>query len=364
MLLSEIIIERIKKEGSISFRDYMEMALYYPGKGYYTSDKNTIGTTGDFYTSSSISHVYGAMIAKQLEQMWEIMGEKEFTIVEYGAGTGMLCHDILDYLKKNDVLYSQLKYFIIEKSPVLRENQKSQLKEKVCWINNIEEIHGFSGCVISNELLDNFSAHQVVMQDELMEVFVDFKDDFVEVYKPANEVLKNYFAKLNVNLPKGYRTEINLQAIEWLNDIAKALNKGFVITIDYGYPSDELYNERRSEGTLLCYYNHTINENPYSNIGEQDITSHVNFSALIQYGSKMGLSFCGLTNQNNFLTSLGFKDYLNKSADPTKDVITMAKQISFITRKLLFEMGPRLKVLIQSKGLPGDELIGLQSLRK
>jgi SAM-dependent MidA family methyltransferase len=276
----------------------------------------------------------------------------------------MLCRDILDYLKKNEVLYSQLKYFIIEKSPVLRENQQNHLREKVSWINNIEEITGFTGYVISNELLDNFSVHQVVMQDELMEVFVEYNNDFVEVFKPANEILKNYFAELNVTLPKGYRTEINLQAIEWLEEIAKALDKGYVITIDYGYQSDELYNERRSQGTLLCYHKHTINENPYSNIGEQDITSHVNFSALIQWGRKMGLDFCGLTNQANFLTSLGFKDYLNKSVDPNMNAITMAKQMSLITRKLLLDMGSKFKVLIQSKGLPGDDLVGLQSLKK
>jgi SAM-dependent MidA family methyltransferase len=360
LLLSEIIIERIKEEGPISFHDYMEMALYYPGKGYYTSDKNKIGTTGDFYTSSSLTHVFGAMIGKQLEQMWEIIGRKEFTIVEYGAGTGMLCHDILDYLKNSKVLYDQLKYIIIEKSPVMRENQKTHLKEKVSWINNIEEIREITGCVLSNELLDNFSVHQVIMEDELMEVFVDYTSEFVEILQPANQLLKNYFAELNITLPKGFRTEINLEATEWINTIAGSISKGYVITIDYGYPSIELYNKRRSRGTLLSYHKHTINENPYIKIGEQDITSHVNFSALCHWGFKSGLVCCGLTNQANFLSALGFKDYLNRSLDPTQDPIIMAKQVSFITRTLLLNMGPKFKVLIQRKGVPADELIGVK----
>src|SRR5687768_12914784 len=112
MLLSEIIIEKIRSEGPLSFRDFMEMALYYPGLGYYTSPENRIGFKGDYFTSSSITPVFGAMIARQLEQMWDITGRNNFTILEYGAGTGTLCHDILDYLKQNEAFYERLSYCI------------------------------------------------------------------------------------------------------------------------------------------------------------------------------------------------------------------------------------------------------------
>lgn len=362
MLLSEIIIQRIHEEGPISFHDFMEMALYYPEKGYYASAQNKIGKTGDFYTSSNLTPAFGAMIGRQIEEMRDISGSNDFTIVEYGAGTGLLCHDILNYLKNNKQLYDQLNYCIIEKSAIMRQKQKAHLHEKVSWHNAIGHIPGITGCILSNELLDNFSVHQVVMEDELMEVFVDYKNSFVELLRPAKKELKDYLDELNVVLPKGYRTEINLEATEWIKEIAESLQKGYVITIDYGYPSNELYSQRRSAGTLVCYNKHTVNDNPYIDIGEQDITTHINFSALDHYGTKNGLVFCGLTNQANFLLALGFKDYLRKtlSAEGGQDVMSMVKKESFITHTLLMDMGLKFKVLIQQKGIEKKHLSGLK----
>lgn len=360
MVLSEIIIQRIQEEGPISFHDFMEMALYYPEKGYYTSLENKIGKTGDFYTSSNLTPAFGAMIGRQLEEMWEISGRSNFTIVEYGAGTGVLCHDILNYLKNNKEFYDQLNYCIIEKSPVMQQKQRSHLREKVSWHDSIQDISEITGCILSNELLDNFAVHQVVMEDQLMEVFVDYRNSFVELLKPAEQALTDYLAELNVILPKGFRTEINLEATEWIKEIATSLKQGYVITIDYGYPSKELYSERRSCGTLVCYNKHTINDNPYLNIGEQDITTHVNFSALCHYGLKNGLMCCGLTNQANFLLGLGFKDYLKKTLETGQDIVSMAKQESFLTQTLLVDMGFKFKVLIQQKGLCNKDLLGLK----
>ncbi len=362
MLLSEIIIHKIREEGPVSFHDFMEMALYYPEKGYYTSEQNKIGKTGDFYTSSNLTPAFGAMIARQIEEMWDLSGRKDFTIVEYGAGTGVLCHDILNYLQNNNELYEQLNYCIIEKSPVMREKQKVHLHQKVSWFDSIRDIPEITGCILSNELLDNFAVHQVVMQDELMEVFVDYKHNFVELLKPAKKALTDYLSELNVVLPKGFRTEINLEAIEWIKEIAASLKKGYVITIDYGYPSQELYSERRSSGTLVCYNKHTINDNPYNNIGEQDITSHVNFSALSHFGFTYGLEHCGLTSQAGFLLALGFKEYLRKVLDEElgQDIMSMVKKESFLTHTLLMDMGLKFKVLIQQKGISNKELSGLK----
>src|SRR5688500_15615029 len=216
MTLTDIIIQRIKKEGPIGFCDFMEMALYYPEYGYYSSSHEKIGKAGDFYTSSSLTPVFGAMIAKQLEEMWHILGEQQFTIVEYGAGTGLLCYDILAYLKNNEKLYNQLSYCIIEKSLEMRKKQKTHLYENVGWYNHIEEIGEITGCILSNELVDNFSVHQVVMEEKLMEVFVDYKNDFVEILKPASTALTDYLAELEVSLPKGFRSEINLEAATWM----------------------------------------------------------------------------------------------------------------------------------------------------
>ncbi|HEU4790621.1 MAG TPA: SAM-dependent methyltransferase, partial [Flavobacterium sp.] len=211
--MSDIIMQRIHQEGPISFRDFMEMALYYPDLGYYTSSRTKIGADGDFYTSAYLSDAFGAMIGRQIEEMWQNLERKPIKIVEYGAGTGLLCHDILDYLKNNNPeLYEVLSYCIIEKSPGMQEREKMFLKEKVNWYESIREIPEINGCVLSNEVVDNFSVYQVVMEDQLMEVFVDYLDGFIEILKPANKELIDYFKMLNVELPKRFRTEINLEA--------------------------------------------------------------------------------------------------------------------------------------------------------
>jgi SAM-dependent MidA family methyltransferase len=361
MVLSEIIAKKIEKEGPISFHDFMEISLYYPGLGYYTSVDDKIGKNGDYYTSSYLTSAFGATVGKQIEEMWEISGKEPFTIIEYGAGTGFLCHDILEYLKSNMELYDELNYCIIEKSPVMRRKERTHLHEKTSWYNSIQEIPVVTGCVLSNELVDNFSVHQVVMMDELMEVFVDYKSGFIELLKPAKKELKDYLTELNISLPHGFRTEINLEAVEWIKEIAEYLKKGFVITIDYGFPSSELYRQCRSNGTIVCYSKHTINDDPYIDIGKQDITSQVNFSALNHWGFKNGLESCGFTSQAAFLLSLGFEDYFRKINEKQEDnLVAICRRQAMIKYTLLIDMGNKYKVLIQQKGLPEKELSGLK----
>jgi SAM-dependent MidA family methyltransferase len=350
MELTDIIKQRIATEGPVSFHDFMEMALYYPVLGYYNRRHDQIGQQGDFYTSSSLTSVFGAMIAKQLEEMWTFAGKGPFTIVEYGAGTGLLCHDVLAYLQTNSPLYNALHYAIIEKSPSMRQRQQQYLPEKVGWYDAIGELGDVTGCVLSNELVDNFAVHQVVMEDELLEVFVDDQDGFIELLRPAEQRLKDYLAEFNISLPKGFRTEINLEARQWIASAAGALKKGFMMTIDYGYPTEAYYHPNRSRGTLLCYHRHRISEQPYMHIGQQDITAHVNFSALCRWGHQNGLSCCGLTSQANFLLSLGFQDYLKRDSSKEEGVLQAAIVQTRLMRTLLVDMGTRFKVLIQHKG--------------
>lgn len=360
MELTEIIRQRIKKEGPVSFHDFMEMALYHPELGYYMVPQDKIGKNGDFYTSSSLGPVFGAMIGKQLEEMWHLTGETEFTVVEYGAGTGVLCHDILDYLKGNSRFYDYLHYAIIEKSPAMREKEKTHLQEKVNWYDSIRHLPNVTGCILSNELIDNFPVHQVIMEDELMEVFVDDKDGFIELLRPAPQAIKDYLIDLNIILPKGFRTEINLEATQWIATIAASLKQGYVMTIDYGYVTESLYKPGRSRGTLLCYHQHQINDQPYQRVGKQDITAHVNFSALCHWGTRNGLTCCGLSSQAQFLLALGFKEYLRKTTVPTAHIAQLAMQEVMLTHTLLVDMGNKFKVLIQQKGLPVTELSGLK----
>jgi SAM-dependent MidA family methyltransferase len=359
MSLSEIITERIRKDGPISFRDFMEMALYYPGAGYYTSAGDKIGKHGDFYTSPYFTSIFGEMLGRQLEEMWQVLGKKEFTVVEYGAGTGSLCRDILNQLKNNEELYDKLHYCIIEKSPVMREKEKTILREKVSWYDTIQDIPAITGCILSNEVVDNFSVHQVVMEEELMEVFVGYDNGFVELLKPASKELKDYLAQLNVRLPNGFRTEINLQAIDWIKEIAAALKKGFVLTIDYGYPSSELYSGDRSSGTLVCFNKHHTNYLPYSNIGEQDITAHVNFSALCHWGFQNGLESCGFTDQAHFLRALGLVNHLKEMEERGKFNQASDQEKAFLIQTFLMDMGSKFKVLIQHKGVQRPMLSGL-----
>jgi SAM-dependent MidA family methyltransferase len=199
-----------------------------------------------------------------------------------------------------------------------------------------------------------------MMEDELMEVFVDDQDGFVELLKPAPQAIKDYLSNLNVTLPKGFRTEINLEATQWIATIAASLKKGYVITIDYGYSSEGFYKPCRSQGTLLCYHQHQVNDQPYQNVGKQDITAHVNFSALCYWGYQNGLTCCGLTSQAHFLLALGFKEYLRKTSAQTGNIAQLATQEVMLTHTLLVDMGSRYKVLIQQKGMQGTELSGLK----
>ncbi|MFV8370772.1 class I SAM-dependent methyltransferase [Flavobacterium sp. LB2R40] len=362
MHLSEIIIQRIKKEGPLSFKNFMEMALYYPELGYYSAPQNKIGADGDFYTSPYISADFGAMIGRQIEEMWNNLGKGPFKIIEYGAGTGLLCHDILDYLKNNNALYNSLSYCIIEKSVSMREIEKRHLKEKVSWYNSIQDIPTINGCILSNELIDNFSVHQVIMEEELKEIFVDYKEDFVEVLKPASKELIDYFETLKVELPKGFRAEVNLQAVSWIKEVSRCLQKGYIITIDYGSLSSELYTSRRSCGTLLCYHKHQKNDNPYQFIGQQDITTHVNFSALSQWGLEYGIECCGIVDQAQFLLGLGIKEYQNITLMKHQNNLQLAAHEALMNYRLLVDMGIKFKVLIQQKKVQKHTLSGLKFL--
>jgi len=362
MNLPEIIIKKIKENGPICFQEFMEMCLYYPELGYYTSQRNKIGKNGDFYTSAYLTPIFGILIGKQLEEMWNILDNNPFTIVEYGAGTGMLCHDILSYLKHNKRMYDQLSYCIIEKSPAMREIEKSHLNEKVSWYDSIEEIPAIEGCILSNELIDNFAVHQVKMDKELMELFLTYENEFKEVWKPASAELRKYLKELKVELPQGFRTEINLQAIDWIKEIAARLKRGYVMTIDYGYLSTELYKPYRRQGTLVCYHNHTVNECLYDHIGLQDITSHVNFSALRHWGAKNGLAECGFTDQCHFLLAMGFKELIHEALSHEKDIAAAARKASMLSHTLLLDMGNKFKFLIQEKGMNGKKLSGLTNM--
>lgn len=363
--LRQKIIEKIRSEGPINFETFMEMALYYPGLGYYTKDSTKIGRTGDFYTSPHLHPVFGAMIGRQMEEMWMLMGMPEiFHVVEMGAGMGYLAKDMLEYLRKRqgvrgqksgENLFQSLRYTIVELNHAIKAKQQkllSEFKDKINWIFSISELNSIRGCFLSNELLDAFPVRLIEMPDnsnnELKEVYVSIdRDDLVEVKMPCSAEVKKYLDEFGIKLSEGYKTEVNLKIKDWLSEVNNKLLEGFILTIDYGYPAGDYYSEDRNRGTLLCYYQHRINENPYQNIGEQDLTAHVNFSSLKKWGDELGLKSLGFCSQGSYLVSLGIDEVIMELYGDSPDIFDAAKIKGLI---LPHGMGESHKVMIQYKG--------------
>lgn len=358
--LKQKIIERIKSEGPISFETFMGMALYYPGLGYYAKDSTRIGRSGDFYTSSHLHPIFGAMIGRQMEEMWTFMGRPDlFQIVEMGAGMGYLAWDMLDYLRKErgegakeqDSLFEHLRYSIVELNPSMKARQHMLLKEnadKIQWFSSLRELGPIRGCVLSNELLDAFPVRMVEMHDGLKEIYLSANHDgLVEVKMPCSDEVVEYFRELTIELPEGYRTEVNLELRHWLKDVSDTLAEGFVLTIDYGYPAWDYYSEDRNRGTLLCYYQHQVSEDPYQNIGEQDLTAHVNFSSLKRWGEGLGLKTIGFCPQGMYLISLGIDEVITEACGCAPDPFDISKIKGLL---LPGGMGESHKVMVHYKG--------------
>jgi len=297
----------------------MSRALYEPGMGYYTRPEIEIGRAGDFYTSPHLHPAFGWTLGKVLEEMRPHLSAENFTVIEQGPGKGLLAKDILDHLKGKEI-YGELRYFIIEINPRLRERQEGLLKEhreKIIWSESLGPLKGkgIGGVLLSNELLDAFPVHVVEMTGEgLKEIHVNVKDDgFEEITGPLSTPLIEEYLKefAPEGLPEGYRTEVNLALKDWLLDVSTILlNEGFIITIDYGYPAWEYYSPERNRGTLLSYYRHRVTEEFYEHIGEQDLTAHVNFSALKKWGEELGFKCLGYTRQGAFLVSSGIDQFM------------------------------------------------------
>jgi SAM-dependent MidA family methyltransferase len=373
--LRRFILSKITEGGPVSFSQFMEWCLFHPVLGYYSSGGARIGKEGDFYTASSVHPLFGQMIAKQLLQMAEILRGETFDVVEMGGGRGFLCKDILDWaVKKAPPFYRSLRYYLVETSPHFLAEQKRRLFEhgeegKVFWIDS--GLPGgerrFEGCFLSNELIDAFPVHRVIFdQDRLKEVFVTQRDgQFVEqLGELSDSRISHYFQWMGISLQEGQKAEVSLGALEWMEEVSRSLKRGFVLTIDYGFTADELYSFHRREGTLLCYFRHRISENPYEKLGKQDMTSHVNFTSLIQKGEEVGLRFTGLVPQYRFLIGLGLLQEIESLGNEMSELEAMKLRLSM---KHLIEpeagMGETFKVLIQHKGIERPELDGLRGLR-
>jgi SAM-dependent MidA family methyltransferase len=373
--LRRLILSQIEREGPIPFSQFMEWCLYHPEYGYYQSERPKIGRDGDYYTSPCVHPLYGGLIAKQLSQMSEQMGSETFDVVEMGGGRGFLCEDVLQWAKKDfSAFYKRLRYHLIETAPSFLKEQGERLSKykkegKIFWVDPEAFEEGnlqIEGCFLSNELLDVFPVHQVIFDHgELKEIYVtqdqgQLKEQKGELSDPR---IASYFQSIGITLQEDQRAEVNLKALDWMEKVARCLKKGFVMTIDYGYLAKELYAPYRREGTLLCYTQHQTSDHPYERLGEQDITSHVNFTSLIRKGEEVGLRFTGLVPQYQFLIALGLLQEMESLGREMSEMDALQLRLSL---KHLIEpergMGEVFKVLIQHKGMDQPKLDGLREL--
>ena len=380
--LCNFIAQKIKEnsQNRITFADYMNWVLYHPEYGYYSINKPKLGAEGEFVTSPYLGSDFGEMLAEQFFQIWEILDcPNSFTLIEMGAGQGILASDILLYLqKKYPDFFQCLNYIIIEKSNFLKAQQQHQLKKtlsdsiSIQWCD-LEDIpnNNIIGCFFSNELVDAFPVHQIIVQDQqLQEIYITldsevrFKEIIAEL---STEKITDYFKLIDIDLcsnsyPEGYRTEVNLAALDWIRTLVTKLNQGFILTIDYGYTAQRYYLPSRKEGTLQCYYQHSHHNDPYLNIGRQDITAHVNFTALQLYGKDWGIDAVGFTQQALFLMALGLGDRISALSQPSNYSISEILQRRECLHSLIDPMGlGNFGVLLQSKGLsPSQQQIPLQ----
>jgi SAM-dependent MidA family methyltransferase len=375
--LREIILARIRSRGRITFAEFMAACLYEPGLGYYTSPGKKVGVEGDFYTSSNVHQVFGRLIAREIHRMWQTMEEPDrFDIVEVGAGNGRLAADVMDALVELDRrFYGTVTCRLIEAEPTLRKLQREMLAghlERVVWSEPADLAEGrlsLAGCFYSNELIDSFPVHLVEMTGAgLREVYLTgaeggFAETVGELSTPE---LAAYLERLGIALHVGQRAEINLAAPGWLKSVAQALSRGFVMTIDYGYLAAELYAPIRKSGTLLCYYRHTIEENPYIRLGRQDMTSHVDFSTLINVGETLGLDKVWYGEQYRFLMGTGMLEELMALEGRAATEEERLKNRLTLKKLMLPDggMGDTFKVLIQAKGVDKPRLLCMREWGK
>jgi len=362
---SEELIESISDEmqrqgGAISFARYMEQVLYAPGLGYYSAGKRKFGAAGDFITAPEISPLFSRCLARQCRQVLEVVAGGE--ILEFGAGTGTMAAEILRALAEWDCLPAR--YLILDISADLREAQQQTLQEQVPglldrveWLETMPD--RFRGVVLANEVLDAMPVHRVVFGAAgpcELQVTRNNKGGFTWRHQaleegPLRQQLTAIMAEVGADtFEEGYVTEINLAAGDWLRSLAAIFQQGLILLIDYGFPRREYYHPDRSGGTLMCHYRHRAHDDPLILPGLQDITAHVDFTAVAETAVDAGLTVAGYTTQAHFLLGCGLPDLLEQARDQhLPHQITMNQQVKKLT--LPHEMGELFKCIALTQGL-------------
>ncbi len=359
-MLIEHIRAQVMARGAIPFADFMRMALYEPGLGYYMTGLRKFGADGDFITAPEVSPLFSFSLAEQCIDVMQHLPQA--SILEIGAGSGIMAADILRHLAERACLPPQ--YFILELSGELQQRQRETLQarvpaaaERVRWISTLDNLE-FAGIVLANEVLDAMPVHRFRCDIEgLQEIQVcidPLSDDFGWLLKPAGAELQREFAALGRNLgyelPAGYISELNLNLQPWLKGLWHSMTAGVVLLIDYGYPRSEYYLPERTMGTLSCHYRHRMHDNPFILVGLQDITAFVDFSAVAQAAEVAGFELGGFIDQAGFLLNCGIERLcaqLLTAATQIDQQLLLTQQVK--TLLLPSEMGERFKVLALHK---------------
>ncbi len=363
LVLRAALVERIRREGPIPFRDFMETVLYHPQHGYY-AHRLPFGPGGDYVTSPEVGPLFGVLVGRQLAQMWEIMGRPHpFQVVEVGAGRGTLARDLLSWARRaRPDLFAALRYALADRSQTMAAAQERllacaglEVPATACLAPDSVE-----GCILSNELVDSFPVHRLFRRGgDLLEVYVTLDGDSFreELGPPSTPAIEDYFRRLGLWPGEGCYAEVNLEALDWMRRVGRALRRGFVLTFDYGYEASELYAPWRRDGTFLCFYRHRPSADPYSRLGWQDMTSHVDFTSLVQAGREAGLRPLGSASQADFLRRLGIEDALRVEGLDMEEALARRR----IASELLDPAGlGRVRVLVQAKGIGPCRLRGLE----
>ena len=368
--LATLLAERIRRFGPITFAEYMRECLYHPVHGYYSRPEAR--RFADFYTSVDVHPVFGRLLARQFAEMWEQLGRPpEFLLVEAAAGTGRLAMHILDFAcAKLPAFYEAVRYAAIERSPARCDQMAVKLAPHIsagrCRGGLEIPAKIPVGCVFSNELLDALPVHRVIQRDgALQEIFVTSDGaTFSEIPMQLSTcAITEYFSAQKVTLLEGQQAEAGLEACDWITEIGRRLERGFVLSIDYGHEAADLFDTHHVAGTVLAYANHRATEEIYEAPGQQDLTAHVNFSALRLWGHRSGLETMGAVSQTAFLLTLGQR---NEFADLYDEGMTETDRLRarLLLKTLIFPegMGERFQVLVQQKAAPRAKLTGLTGI--
>lgn len=367
--LTDLLVERIRREGPLTFAAFMEVCLYHPEFGYYRKPSSG-ANRADYFTSPELGPLFGRLLARQFVEMWNVLERPgRFDLVEIGAGEGLLARQVLVSVKDNwPEFFRAIRMTLVEVGAGRRQQSEELLEPFKQQVYVIPDLPGrpVAGCIYSNELLDAQPVHRVVQRAEgLREIFVGEKDGNLQEEEGAlsSAEIADYLNVYGAKLEEGQLAEMQLASLTWLEQAAQALERGFLLTIDYGYRARELYGPGHQRGTILAYRSHHAHEDWLARPGEQDLTAHVNFTALEERGRELGLELLGLTSQTNFLLALARADNFAILGDSEACGFDQASaRLAFKQLIHPAAMGETFKVLVQAKGVAGAKLTGLAPL--